>query len=297
MAYTNTPTKVLVTGASGYVASSLIPQLHQCSYSIHGLDKRPTHDSIGALCKSFHLIDCTDATQLAPVLQTRWDAVVHLAALCQVAESVEKPQLYLDTNWKATESLLQNLDYERFIFVSSAAAREPDCSPYAQSKFNAEAAVRRLAPGRSNVVRLYNVVGCTAIKHANSVEALFARLVAASHSGQAFVINGTDYPGSPDQSCVRSLIHVHDVAASLIELLKRPADAAGAEPAEIGYVEPVTVRQFAEAFHRVNRCTFTIKSGPRRQGDIAVSLVHNPAPFMSTRRAALDTLVNMKEAV
>ena len=282
----------LVTGASGYVASSLIPLLRERGYQVEGIDRVSADERIARLCASFSLIDITKPKRLGELARRSWDTVLHLAARCSVPESIEKERLYIETNATATESLLKTLDYGRFVFISSSAAKEPDSSPYALSKFNAEDFVRRHAPSRGNTIRLYNVIGDSGIKYSNSPDSLFARLIKAQSQG--FIVNGSDYPGSPDGSCIRSIIHVHDVAKSLLNLLESPAEEIGAEPLELAYPDPITVIGLAKAFRQSNGLDFDIHLGDRRNGDIPYSRIETPpAPFLATEYADINQLTRI----
>jgi UDP-glucose 4-epimerase len=164
--------------------------------------------------------------------------VIHLAALKQVGESVEKPEEYFSKNLGGQANLLiamRNTGVKKLVFSSSAASYGiPDVdlvaenqtpspiNPYGQTKLIGEwmALNAQTAWGLSHVsLRYFNVAGAgwpdlADTQKLNLIPIVFAALKA----GVKPKVFGTDYP-TPDGSCVRDYVHVMDLAQAHVAAL------------------------------------------------------------------------------
>lgn len=139
--------KILITGHRGYIGSHLFD-----AKTMEGCDLKDGMDF-----ENWYGFSGT---------------VVHLAAYVSVTESFEKPEAYFDNNCFKVIRFLERSAGNRFIFVSTGGAMygnkilamEDDAkwenclSPYAQSKYLAETAVRQMASNHV-ILRLANVFG------------------------------------------------------------------------------------------------------------------------------------------
>ncbi len=158
---------VLVTGAAGFIGSQLVDALVDDGREVVGLDSFDSfYDeseklrNVEAASKSsgFRLVrgDVRDADLVRDLLtETRFDCIVHLAALAGVRPSLERPSAYADVNVNGTSILLETAvrsGAPRFVFASSSSVYgeresgpflETDrvdhpLSPYAATKKSAE---------------------------------------------------------------------------------------------------------------------------------------------------------------
>ena len=166
--------KVLVTGGAGFIGSHLVDRLLAEGFEVWVLDDfsagRMENVSCHTGVRGFHLVrgDVRDVGLVKKLVADvdGVDAVFHLAALVDVALSVENPVLFDEVNVVGTLNLLKacvDSGVRRFVFASSAAVygdSEPPMkredmlpkpiSPYGVSKLAAE-----------NYVRVFNeLYGC-----------------------------------------------------------------------------------------------------------------------------------------
>ncbi|MBV6465965.1 MAG: UDP-glucose 4-epimerase [Anaerolineales bacterium] len=150
----------LITGAAGFLGSSLANQLAREGHQVRGLDDLSTGDP-QALAPDVHFTrgDVNDRPKLWTLLQDV-DVVYHLAARVSVQESILYPRDYNAVNVGGTVSLMEairDVGVKRVVLASSGAVygdmgEQPlrenmvpnPRSPYAVSKIAAEHYVRTI---------------------------------------------------------------------------------------------------------------------------------------------------------
>jgi UDP-glucuronate 4-epimerase len=157
------PERVLVTGAAGFIGSTLVDRLLSEGREVIGYDSfdpfYPEEQKLRNLesanqSSSFRLErgDIRDADRVRRLFaEGRFGAVVHLAALAGVRPSLERPAVYADVNVHGTSLMLEEIarhDVPQLVFASSSSVygeredgpfRETDpverpISPYAATK-------------------------------------------------------------------------------------------------------------------------------------------------------------------
>lgn len=127
----------LVTGAAGFIASSVIRMLLDAGHTVVGVDNM--NDAYDVRMKEYRLkqlqenpgfnfqrLDIADRmtfSNASPLRQTSYDAVINLAARAGVRQSVENPWVYSDTNITGTLNLLEycrELNISKFILASTS---------------------------------------------------------------------------------------------------------------------------------------------------------------------------------
>jgi UDP-glucose 4-epimerase len=270
--------RVLITGNSGYIGSHLTKMM-QGKYVIHGLDINEPQAKVS----KHHTIDiCTDFK-----IEETYDAVIHLAASVNVGESVKMPTLYYNTNLAGTLNMITSVKYKHFILASTGAAESCN-SPYGVSKRASEDVVREMITAQKlpyTIFRFYNVIGSDGYEPTNP-DGLMYNLMKARETGE-FTIHGNDYEnGYADGTCVRDYVHVNEICDALIQAVEKPSNSIECLGHGVGH----TVKEIAELFQKVNECEFTIKYGPRREGDVASSVLEETSEYMKNLYSIEDLL-------
>lgn len=169
--------RVLVTGSSGTIGTSLCEQLLAQGYQVTGIDWKPNkwNREVNTCTK---ILDLRDSDVLGQI-DGRFDLIIHLAANARVYELVKDPSMARDnfeTLFNVIEFARKN-QIQRFIFASSREvygnsdklihteeeAFVKNCeSPYTASKIGGEALVRSYQQCyglNSIILRFSNVYG------------------------------------------------------------------------------------------------------------------------------------------
>jgi len=270
--------RILVTGSSGYIGQHLVKLLKSENYEVFGIDKEPRRNDY-LLPKYFCQHDITnDWPRWFSALNDwpeKFDAVVHLAAKVRVNESVEFPYEYYNTNFNGTLNVLNNFEFDNFVFASTGTAASP-INPYALSKRCCEDIVKEMCVNSNlnyTIFRFYNVTGSNGIAPTNP-DGLFSNLINAEKTG-TFKIFGNDY-NTPDGTCVRDYVHVMEICHAIMESIDKPAN----QLENLGHGVGHTVAEMAMAYQKVNECKFDIEYHPRRPGDLESSVLDNVSPYM-----------------
>jgi len=272
--------RVLVTGGAGFIGSHLVKALVKAGHQVRVLDNLST-GSIENLADVLNAIefvrgDVRDYGVVESAVRGV-DAVVHLAALIDVTESVEKPDLYFDVNVRGTYNVVKaSKNVSTFVFASSSAVygepiRVPipedhplmPKSPYAASKVSGEAFVQAFANQygfRPVILRLFNVYGPRQSRAYAGVIIEFTRRVSRGESPVIFGAGGQ----------TRDFVHVSDVVEAVM-LSLRNEGVRGVF--NIGSGERVTINYLANLILRLmGREDLKPIYAPPRPGDVRRSI-------------------------
>src|SRR3990167_3741791 len=115
--------KVLVTGGAGFIGSHVVKILLDKGHKVVVLDNLLSSKKASVNRRAELIIgDIKDPTQSRKALKNA-DAVIHMAGLIIVPESVKDPIKYCENNVIGTVSFLENMRHEgvkKIIFSSSA---------------------------------------------------------------------------------------------------------------------------------------------------------------------------------
>ncbi|MFL0357302.1 NAD-dependent epimerase/dehydratase family protein [Erythrobacter sp. GH1-10] len=125
--------RVAITGATGFVGSAVLDTARQKGFDVRALTRRNQTDE-KRLTWMRGALD--DAVSLGKLVEGS-DALIHVAGLT----STPNPERFEAANVTGTANVIaaaKAAGVDRFVFVSSLSAREPDLSAYGASKARAE---------------------------------------------------------------------------------------------------------------------------------------------------------------
>jgi UDP-glucose 4-epimerase len=286
---------VVVTGGAGYIGSHIVRRLAASGWDVIVVDD--LSEGHRAAVGNVALVegDFGDPAVVEPLLEGEGvEYVVHMAAFCQVGESVASPARYYDNNVAKTLRLLdaaRRLGVKGIVFSSSAAVygdpvevpiteEHPlsPTNPYGETKLvieNALAWFHRAYGLRYAALRYFNAAGAhpdgdLGEDHAPESHLIPRLLRSILDGGPPTPVFGEDYP-TTDGTCVRDYIHVTDLAeahVAALEALERNRVEAGAF--NLGNGEGFSVRDVVDTVARVTGKTPPTERAPRRAGDPAI---------------------------
>lgn len=284
---------ILVTGGAGYIGSHTNKSLNKAGYDTVVLDNLVKGYEEFVKWGEFVNGDI-GSKNIRDIFETYdIDAVMHFAAFSSVAESVEKPQMYLKNNYKNTLNLLQIMrEYgvDKFIFSSTAAVYgNPEkvpitenqdlkpINPYGHSKFITEKVLERESEkGDFNYVslRYFNAAGCDfdcEIGELHNPETHLIPLVLDAAGGirDSISIFGSDYD-TPDGTCIRDYIHVNDLADAHIKAYEYLKESNSSEIFNLGNGQGYSVKEIIDTCKEVTDKDFKVNIDEPREGDPAV---------------------------
>jgi len=228
---------LLVTGGAGFIGSHTIDAAKAAGHRVRVFDNLSSgcRENVAAGAELV-VGDVTNFDQVCAAA-IGCDAVLHLAALVSVPQSMREPVETMAVNTQGTAHVLEaarQAGISRFVLASTCAVYGdlPGCqneqsptqplSPYAASKLLAEqwAQIYSSAYGIQTVIlRYFNVYGPR--QRADSpYSGVLARWCSAVAAGQPCTIFG-------DGSQTRDFVSVHDVAAANLLALTSPDFTAG----------------------------------------------------------------------
>ncbi len=145
--------KLALTGATGFVGGRLLGCAVDAGHDVRALTRRPMKPRHGVTW----ILGALDQTDTLAELVEGADAVVHVAGVINAAD----PAGFEAGNVAGTAAILaatEQAGIERFVHVSTLAAREPELSQYGASKARAEALVGA-SPLVTSIVRPPAVYG------------------------------------------------------------------------------------------------------------------------------------------
>jgi UDP-glucose 4-epimerase len=302
--------KVLVTGGAGYIGSHLCVLLLEGGYEVVVIDNLVNSNSksldrvqeITGKGVSFHKCDLRDQEKIDAIFaKEKIDAVIHMAGLKAVGESVDFPIMYYENNIGCTLSLLAVMEkykVHKFVFSSSATVYGvpksvpinenfplSQTNPYGATKYMIEQILQDVAVSnpkwRVAIMRYFNPIGAHASgligEMPNGIPNNLMPYVAQVASGkrEKLLVFGNDFD-TPDGTGVRDYIHIMDLVEGHIKALIHLDKQESVEIFNLGTGRGYSVLEMVAAFQQVSEEEIPIEIVGRRTGDISESYA-NPS--------------------
>lgn len=276
--------RILLTGAAGRLGRPVLSRLE----SVDGIETIATRGTSSVIDSGFH-VDLADLDAVERLVgDVRPDVIVHLAAIVGGACERDKNRTHT-VNVEATRVLAASAiaaGASRFVFASSSAVygehystpvaetgRIDAHSTYAQSKFEAECALRAVTETTAGtlldvtVLRIFNIFGD------EFTDSLIWRLL-HSNPKNSVALRGLD-------NFVRDYVHADDVADAVLAAAgHNPHD--GFEVINIGSGVPVSNRDLIERIRRRHEPHFTVEPGEPSFSVADVTRAHARLGFSAT---------------
>ncbi len=297
---------ILVTGGAGYIGSHTCVELLNAGYQITVVDNlvNSKEESLTRVQKltgktlSFVQVDLLNRASLREVFQsTKFDSVIHFAALKAPGESVNQPLRYYQNNICGSlilfelmaESNVTNLVFSSSATVYGDPPRVPieedfPCdrqeNPYGHTKRMIEIILADLHQSNPAwniaLLRYFNPVGAhpsgqigeDPCSIPNNLLPYIAQVAVGRHPHLR--VWGGDYP-TPDGTGVRDYIHVVDLAIGHIHALRKLNQNPGLVIYNLGANHGYSVLEMVHAFERACGHPIDYRIYDRRPGDVAVS--------------------------
>jgi UDP-glucose 4-epimerase len=279
---------ILLTGAAGFIGSHTADQLLAAGHTVTGVDNfrtgRRSNLANALASHRFTLkeldVDAPDALS-AEVAQSQPDAIIHLAALVSVQESMKDPELNFALNVEATHLVAEAArrhGVKRIVFASSAAiygdatelplresAEKKPISPYGAAKLASEALLLGHGAAFGITVRCqryFNVFGPR-------------QDPASPYSGVISIFERRFREDKPvtifgDGRQTRDFISVHDVARANMIAATKDGIVSGA--ANICTGRATSLLEIVEVFRRHHPQAAAPSHAAARTGDVIHSL-------------------------
>ncbi len=280
-------TRILLTGAAGFIGSHLADQLLARGDEVVGIDnfdpfypravkERNLTAARGQPRYTFHELDMLEAGRVAALL-TPETVIVHLAAKAGVRPSLKDPSGYVRANIAGTQAVVdaaRQAGVTRMVFGSSSSVYGDDTtppfredsaavhpiSPYAATKRAGELILEALAPHaglRVAALRFFTAYGPR--QRPDLAIHSFTRRLAA---GEAITMFG-------DGTDARDYTYIADIVAGVIAAVDWTATApAGMDIFNLGGNETIPLRRMIDEIAAALGVTPRIEVLGRQPGDV-----------------------------
>jgi len=294
---------ILVTGGTGYIGSHTVVDLLNHNYDVVIVDNYVNSKpevlnriyKITGKMPRFYEVSVQDEAKMREVFaKENITDIIHFAGLKSVAESVAKPQLYIDNNIGSSKVLLKLMDefkVNNIVFSSSATVygtpdrvpvKESDkvggcTNPYGQTKLDIEFLLKDYAKEHKEaniaILRYFNPIGAHPSgligEDPQGIPNNLMPYITQVAVGKRDHLNvyGSDYK-THDGTGVRDYIHVRDLARGHLCAIEKLASKPGLVIYNLGTGRGTSVLDLVHAFEEANNMKIPYVICERRPGDI-----------------------------
>jgi UDP-glucose 4-epimerase len=290
---------VLITGGAGYIGSHCNNFLNQKGISTIVVDDLSFGHREAVKQGTFIEGDFGNKKLLTSIFKSEHiDAVIHFAALADVADSVQNPSKYYCNNISKMINLLDAMvehSIRHIVFSSSAAIfgepefvpidelhRQLPINPYGETKCIGEKLLRDYGKAygiKYSALRYFNAAGADIdckIGESHNPEHHLIPLIFQTALGKRknFFVYGNDY-NTPDGTCIRDFIHVMDLAEVHYLALNYILKNDTSESFNLGNNVGFSVLDIIKTFERIANLKVNFEITDRRPGDPARLIASN----------------------
>ncbi|MGE6487394.1 UDP-glucose 4-epimerase GalE [Paenisporosarcina sp. NPDC076898] len=295
---------ILITGGAGYIGTHVCVELLKANYQLVVLDNFSNSQPESLLRVKeitgkdikFYDINLLDRNGLEMVFSNNAiEAVIHLAGLKAIGESVSIPLHYYHNNITGTLILcdvMKKYGVKNLVFSSSATvygipSQVPISedfqlsaeNPYGRTKLMIEEIFRDLYGSDNSwsiiLLRYFNPVGAHESgkigENPNGVPNNLMPFITQVAIGKLkeLQVFGSDY-STVDGTGVRDYIHVVDLAKGHLKALEKVMFSNGVDAFNLGTGTGYSVLEIIEAFEKASGINIPYRIVDRRHGDVAI---------------------------
>lgn len=294
----NMNTKIMVTGAAGYIGSVATYLFLQKGYSVVAVDNFTTgyHAPLTVLKEKYPTLLTIYEEDLKNIKnvfakESGVQAVVHYAASCLVDESMKNPYKYFDNNVGGTNALLNAMaesDVKRLVFSSTCAVygeaqympideKHPlnPSQPYGVSKMMVEEEIQwyaRLKGLKYVILRYFNVCGAAddgLIGDSKKPSSLLMQNAVRGALGiEPFALTCPEVD-TPDKTPIRDYVNVVDLNEAHLNALEYILADNPSEIINLGTGTGNSVLEIISKVKEVTGVEFPLGKSTPREGDDA----------------------------
>ena len=215
--------QILITGGAGFIGTNLIKKLLSSGHDIISIDNYSTGKKENHIegVKYYLKSDITDILEDPPwqLMTFKPDIVFHMAAIARIQPSFERPEEYINTNFKGTYEVVKYCTKHNtpLIYAGSSSHHSGKFSnPYTFSKDMGEEIIelyRKHFELKSSTARFYNVYGPYQLTE-GGYTTLIGRWLHNIENDIPCEIYG-------DGTKRRDFTHVDDIVDALVKIMNR----------------------------------------------------------------------------
>jgi UDP-glucose 4-epimerase len=302
-------TKILVTGAGGYIGSVATDLFLKSGYTVVGIDNfttgyhAPLEYFVEKYGDKFRFYEADLTTDLSSIFEKEskngnppFDAVVHYAASCLVDESMKMPGKYFINNVGNTSillSLMNKFEVKNIVFSSTCAVygeaeyypideRHPlnPTTPYGASKKMAEEVIQwygKLKGFNYMILRYFNVCGASedgSIGDSKKPSSLLVQNAVRGALGiEKFYLTCPEVD-TPDKTPIRDYIDVVDLNLAHLKALEYLIKNKKSEIINLGTGTGSSVLEVVNQVKKLTGVEIPIEKANIRQGDDAKKIAN-----------------------
>jgi UDP-glucuronate 4-epimerase len=299
--------KILVTGAAGFIGSTLAQRLLGRGDTVAGIDNLNDYYDVqlkeARLARlqahggfSFNRLDVADREGMARLFdEGRFDAVMHLAAQAGVRYSIENPHPYIDANLVGFANVLEGCRHggvKHLVFASSSSVYGANAKLPFSEHDNVDHPISLYAATKKanelmahSYAHLYGLP-CTGLRFF-TVYGPWGRPDMALFKFTKNMLEGKPITVFNHGDMVRDFTYVDDIVEGVVRVIDRPAqgdaawDAARPDPARsrapyriynIGNNRPVKLMRYIEVLEQALGVKAQLEMLPMQAGDVQATM-------------------------